>query len=119
MSTGAMKVLITLHGEQVAPRFDLCSEVTIFKTGEAASGQEPRTVLLPSPSSDELCSLIIKEEIELVVCGGIEETHFQYLEWKKVKVIDRVIGEQKEVCRLLDAGMLHQGTIVKNEKIRR
>ncbi len=109
-----MKMLITLQGEEVAPRFDLCSEVLIVKSGGAGGAAEPRTVLLPSPSSDELCSLIIKEEIALVICGGIEETHFQYLEWKKVKVIDRVIGAHPAVRRLLEAGQLLPGTIVKN-----
>lgn len=108
-----MKILITLQGDQVAPRFDLCSEVMICKTGETNGNEEPRTVLLPNPSSDELCSLIIKEEIALVICGGIEETHFQYLEWKKVKVIDRVIGDHLALRRLAQEDQLHPGTIVK------
>jgi predicted Fe-Mo cluster-binding NifX family protein len=69
--------------------------------------------LLPGPSGDELCSLIIKEDVSLVVCGGIEEAFFQYLVWKKITVIDRVIGPAEEVLRLALAGKLRTGTVLR------
>jgi len=107
-----MKILVTLQNNDVAPRFDLSTEVLIARIGRSGLTGEPRTVLLPGPSSDELCSLAIKEEVSLVVCGGIEETHFQYLVWKKIKVIDRVIGPAEQVLALAVAKKLHAGAIV-------
>ena len=87
-----MKILATLQNNDIAPRFDLTMEVLIARVVRGRISGKPRTVLLPGPGSDELCSLIIREEASLVICGGIEEAHFQYLVWKKIEVIDRVIG---------------------------
>jgi predicted Fe-Mo cluster-binding NifX family protein len=107
-----MKILITLQGDHVAPRFDLCTEVLIATSDEQGKIRgEPRTMLLPGPSSDELCNLIIREEISLVICGGIEETHFQYLVWKKITVIDRIIGSREKVLDLALANRLQTGSI--------
>jgi len=108
-----MKILITLQGDHVAPRFDLCTEVLIATSDKQGKIRgEPRTVLLPGPSSDELCSLIIREEISLVICGGIEETHFQYLAWKKITVIDRIIGSWRKALNLALTGRLQTASVL-------
>jgi len=108
-----MKILVTLRDNDVAPRFDLTTEVLIVECDNTAVGK-PRNIILPGPSADELCSLIIKEAISLVICGGIEEAHFQYLAWKKISVIDRVIGPAAEALRLAASGALAVGAIVRN-----
>lgn len=100
----------------MAPRFDLCTEVLIATRDEQGTiREEPRIVLLPGPSSDELCGLIIREEISLVICGGIEETHFQYLAWKKITVIDRIIGRQEKALALALDGQLRTGSVLPEE----
>lgn len=108
-----MKILLTLRDNDIAPRFDLTSEVLIVETEGNKGGTKPRNILLPGPSGDELCSLIIKEGVTLVVCGGIEEAHFEYLAWKKISVIDKVIGPAAEVARLAALGKLTSGAIVR------
>ena len=65
----------------MAPRFDLTREVLIAEN----KGEKIRTVILPRPSAEELCSFILTENVNIVVCGGIEETYYQYLLWKKLK----------------------------------
>ncbi len=111
-----MKILVTLQNDDIAPRFDLATEVLIVRVGQGGVEGEPRTVLLPGPSSDELCSLVIKEDVSLVICGGIEETHYQYLGWKKIQVIDRVIGAAEKAVRLVLAGRLRSGAVLRPEK---
>jgi predicted Fe-Mo cluster-binding NifX family protein len=108
-----MKVLVTLRDNDIAPRFDLTTEVLIVESG-SKEASKPRNILLPGPSADELCSLIIKEAISLVICGGIEEAHFQYLIWKKITVIDKVIGPASEALALAKAGKLTAGMILRN-----
>ena len=110
-----MKILVTLQNNDIAPRFDLATEVLIAKIVRGRISGEPRTVLLPGPGSDALCSLIIKEEASLVICGGIEEAHFQYLVWKKIEVIDRVIGPAAQAIDLAMAKQLRPGGIVRQE----
>lgn len=109
-----MKILITLKKDCVAPRFDLTTEVLIAEGGKNISMKAPRNVLMPGPSGDELCSLILKENIDVVICGGIEESFFQYLQWKKVKVIDRIIGPADTALKMSLEHKLRPGMIINN-----
>jgi hypothetical protein len=110
-----MKLLITLRNNDIAPRFDLTTEVMIARIAGGKVSGTPRTVLLPGPSSDEVCSLAIKEEVSLLICGGIEDTHFQYLTWKKIKVIDRIIGSAEDALALAIAKKLQPGVILQTK----
>lgn len=106
-------LLVPLLGDVVAPRFDLATEVLIARARNGRLAGEPRIVLLPGPSADALCSLVLEEGITDVACGGIEDAHYQYLAWKKVRVVDRVIGGWEGVLRLFLAGELRPGTVVR------
>lgn len=107
-----LTLLVPLLGETVAPRFDLAREVLIARVRKGRLSGEPRVVLLPGPSAEEMCRLILGEHVTHVVCGGIEEVHYQYLTWKKVEVVDRVIGNWEGALRLLLSSELRAGTIV-------
>lgn len=107
-----------MRNNDIAPRFDLATEVLIARIVGGKISGEPRIILLPGPSSDELCSLAIKGEVSLIICGGIEDTHFKYLLWKKIKVIDRIIGPAKEALALAMAKNLQPGTIIRAESRR-
>lgn len=96
-----MKILIAIQGDDVAPRFDLTREALIAWVEGGKLTGEPRIVLLPGSSGEELCGHVIKENMSHVVCGGIEDVHFQYLAWKKIKVIDGVIGPYQEALEAL------------------
>jgi hypothetical protein len=107
-------VLVPLLGDEVAPRFDLAAEVLIARLRDGRIAGEPRVVLLPGPSADDLCALVLEERVSDVVCGGIEDAHYQYLAWKKVRVVDRVIGGWQGVLRRLLADELRTGDVVRD-----
>lgn len=107
-----MKLLATLLDNTIAPRFDLTAEVMIAECKKGKMAAKPRMVLLPTPSADELCTLILKENIGVVICGGIEESHFQYLSWKKIRVIDRVVGPWRLAVERALANTLRPGDII-------
>ena len=107
-------VLVALLGECVAPRFDLATEVVIARARDGRLAGEPRVVILPGPSAEELCSLVLAERVDCVVCGGIEDVHYQYLTWKDVEVVDRVIGNWEGALRRLLSHELRPGTIVRD-----
>ena len=86
------KVLIPLHEDDVASRFDLATDALVAAYAPSGETLEERTVVLPHASADELCKLVLAEHVTAVICGGIEEEYYQYLSWKKVRVIDSVIG---------------------------
>ncbi len=111
-----MKLLITIRHNDLAPRFDLASEVLIALGEKKKLVGRPRNILMNRPSAEDLCALIIKEEVDVVICGGIEESHLQYLAWKKIKVIDSVIGPYSEALNAALAGFLEPGTILPGAK---
>lgn len=107
-----MKILITIQGNFIAPRFDMVSEVLIATLEGRKLVDKPRTILISRPSADELCSFITKEDISVVICGGIEERHFKYLAWTKKKVFDSVIGPYAEALQLFLDNRLTSGAIL-------
>ncbi|MFZ5799483.1 MAG: hypothetical protein C4563_07760 [Desulfobulbus sp.] len=110
------KILLTLSDRMIAPRFDLATEVLIVSTKNGAAVDSQKSMLLPGPSADDLCGLVMKEDIAVLICGGIEEEHYQFLTWKKVRVFDRVIGEDEDVLAEFLRGTLQPGAIVENRK---
>jgi predicted Fe-Mo cluster-binding NifX family protein len=108
----ARKVLIPLYFNEVAPRFDLAAEVWLGRVEDDGRVSEERTLVLPQASAEGLCQLAITEKIETLVCGAIEEEYYQYLRWKKVEVLDSVIGTYHEVVKALVDGSLRSGAIL-------
>ena len=107
-----MKILITIHLNSIAQRFDLSAEVLIANHDGNRITDEPRTIIMSRPSAEELCNLIIKENVEVVICGGIEERHYKFLTWKKIKVLDSVLGDYWQALELAGEGKLVEGTIL-------
>ncbi len=110
-----MRILLTLQGEVVAPRFDLATEILIARAERGELVESPREILLPGPSGEELCGLVIKEGITHLICGGIEEEHYQYLIWKGVVVLDRVIGTGLLALRRALDGKLQIGEVLRDK----
>ncbi|MDL2268627.1 hypothetical protein LJC41_01425 [Desulfosarcina sp. OttesenSCG-928-G17] len=101
-------VLLTLCRDEIAPRFDMTAEALIA-SAENADAAKDRHLVLAHVSSEELCDVIIRAGVSVVVCGGIEEDYFHYLRWKRIDVICDVMGESKSVLEKLRAGTLQSG----------
>ena len=106
------KVLIPLYEDDVAPRFDLATEVLIVTGIGKAGSRDRRTMVLPRASADQLCHLVITEGVQTVICNGIEDDYYQYLVWKRIEVIDSVIGSSKAALDRYVAGTLKPGEIL-------
>jgi len=106
------KILIPLYENDVAPRFDLATEVLIVIDPGKAGSAEKRMVVLPGASADQLCHLIITENIQTVICSGIEDDYYQYLTWKRIKVIDSVVGSSDSALKRYFEGKLKPGDIL-------
>jgi predicted Fe-Mo cluster-binding NifX family protein len=109
------KLLITIWRDQVAPRFDLTSEVLVATVDSTGEVLHSKTVVLPTMSAEDLCHMILTEGITTVICGGIEDEYFQYLTWKNVKVIDSVIGPYDRILEFARTGRLEPGAILRGE----
>ena len=106
------KILIPLLESDVAPRFDLTTEVLIVSDPGKKGSADKRMVVLPRASADQLCHLIITENIQTVICSGIEDDYYQYLTWKRIEVIDSVVGSSNSALKRYLEGELRPGDIL-------
>ncbi len=106
------KVLIPVYGAEIAPRFDLATEVLLFFKSREKEGWDERILVVSHSSAEELCRLILKEDVEMVICGGIEDEYYQYLKWKGVAVIDSVAGPWDRIPQRLTAEDLTAGAVL-------
>lgn len=104
--------MITTRGDFVAPRFDLSPEVIIATCYDQQLLEEPRSIILSDVSAELICDVALRENISIVICGGIEEQHYQFLSWKKIIVIDAVIGSYLDVLKMVIKNTLKPGTIL-------
>lgn len=106
------RILIPLRGDEIAPRFDLAPEVVIAALEDNGTIVEQRLLVMAQPSQEALCELILREKVDIVVCCGIEEEFYQYLTWKKVRVIDSVVGSCEKILDSFRSGDLAPGVIL-------
>jgi len=114
------KVTITLYNEEVAPRFDLTTEVliiTLSKHDLKEKVEEEKTVVLSRSSADELCQLLLSENINTLICGAIEEEYFQFLKWKKIDIYDSIVGGWSQAFNCWSQKILKSGDILSKEVI--
>jgi predicted Fe-Mo cluster-binding NifX family protein len=97
------KILIPLLDNDVAPRFDLATDVLVVTIPRASSRRESleeKVVVLDHASAESICRLAISENVNTVICAGIEGKYYDFLQWKGATVIDDVCGP---VDAVLDA----------------
>ncbi|WP_027192631.1 NifB/NifX family molybdenum-iron cluster-binding protein [Fundidesulfovibrio putealis] len=111
-----LRVLIPLFKDEVAPRFDLAAEALladVIQDGDGDVGEiKTEDFLLPHPSADGLCDLILRKDVDVLICGGIEEEYYHYLRWKRVEVLDNVAGPARDVLERYAQGALQSGDIL-------
>ena len=110
--TMGKKILIPLYENDVAPRFDLATEVLIVSSPKRSAIGGKRMVVLPRASAEQLCHLIITEGVQTVICSAIEDDYYQYLTWKRIEVIDSVIGSSEAALKRYLQGDLEPGDIL-------
>ncbi|MEM5787984.1 MAG: NifB/NifX family molybdenum-iron cluster-binding protein [Syntrophobacteraceae bacterium] len=106
------KILLTLEGNDIAPRFDLAPEVLIVSIDREGRVHKEENVVLARPSAEIVCHVAAAENIGTLICGGIEEEFLQYLKWKKVSVIHSVIGTAESALGHFLGGTLKSGDIL-------
>nr|WP_320012296.1 hypothetical protein [uncultured Desulfobulbus sp.] len=106
-----MKILMTIRGDYVAPRFDCAAEVLIATCYDHQLLEEPRSIILDHVSAERICDIALKENISILICGGIEEQHYQFLVWKKIQVFDGVVGLHEVVLQAAMEGRLSAGNL--------
>ncbi len=110
-----IKAVVTVWEQHVAPRFDQTTEAVVASIEDGRVTQT-RTVILAHASSEDLCQLIISEQADVVVAGGVQRRYYEYLTWKKVVVVDSVMGLYKDALELLARGELSPEAMLYNKE---
>jgi Uncharacterized conserved protein len=106
------KILVTLYRNEVAPRFDLASEVLLVTVDADNREVRRQELVLAHASADDLCDLILDREVAVVITGGMEEEHYHYLRWKRLDVLDGVAGLAEDALARYLRGELESGDIL-------
>ncbi|GAB6037269.1 NifB/NifX family molybdenum-iron cluster-binding protein [Fundidesulfovibrio butyratiphilus] len=106
------RVLIPLCKDEVAPRFDLAGQALLAVVDDEDGPVKTEEFLLPHPSADGLCDLVLLRGVDVVICGGIEEEYYHYLRWKRVEVIDNVAAKARQALDRFQRGTLKAGDIL-------
>ncbi|WMW64034.1 NifB/NifX family molybdenum-iron cluster-binding protein [Nitratidesulfovibrio liaohensis] len=105
-------LLIPLYRDEVAPRFDLAGEALLVHLDADGAELSRSSVLLAHASSEELCRIALEEKVRAVICNGIDDEFWQYLRWKRIEVIDNVMGPVDEAIARFRADVLRPGDIL-------
>jgi len=105
-------ILVTLYRNEVAPRFDLASEVLLVAVDADNRELRRQELVLAHSSADDLCDLILDREVAVVITGAVEEEHYHYLRWKRLEVIDGVAGLAEDALARHLRGELESGNIL-------
>jgi hypothetical protein len=111
------KITIPLYFEEVAPRFDLATEVLIVLVSKEKRVEEKKTLVLPRSSADDLCHILISENSSTLICGAIEDEYYEFLKWKKIEIFDSVAGNWSVVFQHWLNNALSSGDILERRMI--
>ncbi len=111
------KITITVHQNHISPRFDLATEILIILISNHSVIEEKKSIVLPRSSADELCHLLLSENINTLICGGIEEEYYQFLKWKKIDIFDSVVGDWKVAFQNWIENTLKPGDVLTDRMI--
>jgi len=103
------KILIPLLDNDLAPRFDLASNVIIVSLTRETTAMgkiEEKVVVLDAPSPEAMCKLALAENVQTVICAGIEKEFFDFLEWKGITVLDDICGPIEAILEAYLVGKL-------------
>ncbi|MBG0789805.1 MAG: dinitrogenase iron-molybdenum cofactor biosynthesis protein [Desulfovibrionaceae bacterium] len=106
------KILIPLHDNDVAPRFDLATDVLVVSVTRETSVMgkiHERVVVLDDTSGEAMYRLIMSEDVRTVICAGMEKEIFDFLRRKGLDVIDDVCGPADAVLESYLMGKLGPG----------
>jgi len=103
-----MRFGIPLLATRVAPRCTFADSVLVV-TLRHHRIQERRSVPLEGTTWADLAAVLLEEEVETLICGGISPSTRDSIGARNVAVIDNVAGTEEQVVEALRLGRIHPG----------
>lgn len=103
-----MKVAIPRMGERVAPCLEHCATMAIF-TLEGTRVVEQVDVRLQSRDPFDRVRLLRDQQVDTIICGGVQGIYEDALRASGMRVISWVSGVVEDLLALFVAGQLSPG----------
>ncbi len=106
------KILIPLYDNDMAPRFDLASDVLVVSVTRETSAMgkiNEKVMVLDAPSGEAMYRLVMSENIMTIICAGIEKEMIEFLTGKGIDVIDNICGPADAILEAYLMGKLASG----------
>jgi len=100
-----VKVAIPRFHERVAPCFEYSATITIF-TVEEGRVISQRDFALQSRVALDRVRLLRDQEVDVLICGGVQETFEEVVKARGVEVISWVSGNVEELLKRFIRGSL-------------
>jgi predicted Fe-Mo cluster-binding NifX family protein len=103
-----VKIAIPRMGESVAPCFEYCATMAIFTIAEGAVADQ---VDFPLRSRDpfDRVRLLRDQEVDTIICGGVQDLYEDVLRTSGFQVISWVSGSVDDLLELFLRGQLVPG----------
>ena len=109
LQADTVKVAIPRYGESVAPCFEYSATMAIYSIA-GTEGVEQIDVTMYSRVAFDRIRLIRDYEVEVVICGGVEDKYEDMLRANGVRVFSWVSGNVEDLLRAYLEGRLIAGS---------
>ena len=111
------KTAIPINDTQIVPRFDLATEIVILWSEGRSEVQGKKAILMSRPSAEELCQILLSENVTTLICGAIEDEYYEFLKWKGLEVFDSVAGDWSQAFIRWQTNQLKNGDIFQDRQV--
>lgn len=105
-------ILIPLMDNELSPRFDLAPEaliVSVTRETSAMGTLSERVINFEAPSAEAMYRLVMAENIQTIICAGIEKEVYEFLKRKGIRVLDNICGPVDPILEAYLTGLLSSG----------
>jgi predicted Fe-Mo cluster-binding NifX family protein len=104
-----VKVAIPRMGESIAPCFEYCATMAIFTIADGAVTDQVDFPLRSREPFDRV-RLLRDQQVDTIICGGVQHTYEDVLRTSGFRVISWVSGSVDDLLALFLRGQLVPGT---------
>ncbi len=104
-----MKVAIPRYGEQVAPCFEYSATIAIF-TIKSRKVMDQMDFTLQSKEALDRVRLLRDQQVDTLICGGVQDSFEDLVIAKGIRVISWVSGNVEDLLELFVRGELVPGS---------
>ncbi len=106
------KIAVCQLNGRVSPRFNHSAELLMVTVNHFRKIKERRVISTATLNPSELAALLVLNQVEILICGGVRKDCQQILRKRSIQLIDNVIGNVDDVLLSCIEGRLQPGDVI-------